>query len=206
MRDTGKGMLILAATAAFGPSASADYVMTLLSGGASTLEVEAGESFDLDVMLASDGSDIHNSAIFRVVFSGPGLFYDDYSWSRPYETGSIFDDSSPFVDDLSVQLDDLTLAGSGYPAGVVDIELSNVVAGGGNFGEGLLVSLSLTVPSDFMMGTMLIDISPDTIANGFDEISTTAGPAFELIVIPSPGGVVGLALVGLFASKRERRA
>lgn len=167
----------------------ASYILTPVSGGASTLEVTAGESFDLDVMLASDAGDVHNSAIFRVVFSEPGLVYESYSWSSPYDTGSIFDDSAPFIDDVAVVLDALTLSGIGYPDGVVDVELSNVVAGGGVFGEGLLASLTLSVPRDFATGSFFISLMPDTIANGFDEIETTSRSAFELIVVPGPGGL-----------------
>lgn len=204
IRSIGSGIVCAAVLAAGGRSAAAAYVMTPMSGGASTIQVMPGDSFALDIMLTSDASDVHNSAIFRAVFSAPGLLYEGYSWSSPYETGSIFDDSSPFIDDLAVLLDEQSLSGTGYPDGVVDFELSNVVAGGGVFGEGLLASLTFIVPDDFALGSVFIDLAPDTIANGFDEIFTAAGSTFELVVIPAPAGFVILLIPGLAGGRRRR--
>lgn len=201
----GSALMLGAVVVASGPSAMGDYVLSVVSDGASSLEVRPGDSFGLDIVLASDAAEVHNSSIFRLVFSDSGLWYDRYAWSAPYETGSIFDDSSPFIDDLSVQIDALTLAGVGYETGVIDIELSNVVPSGGVFGDGLLVSLDFTVPADLAPGSLFIDVAPDAFANGFGKIATTAGTTFELLIVPSPGGFGLILLGGFFRRSRGRR-
>ena len=180
----------------------ADYILTIASGGLSTLVVSPGDTFDLDVTITSDAGDVHNSAIFQIIFSASGLIYESYFWASPYETGTIFDDSAPFTNDLPLLLDDLTLSGLPYPDGVVDIEMANVVADGA-YDEGLLVTLSLFVPLDFRIGSLFIEVQPDTIANGFNVIPTTAGEVFDLIVIPVPGAVLPL-LVAMVACGRRR--
>ena len=55
--------------------ALADYTFELLSNNMNSVDVEPGDTFDLDIILTSDGSDVHDTAIFRVVFSSPGLSY-----------------------------------------------------------------------------------------------------------------------------------
>jgi hypothetical protein len=199
-----RGVILACVVGASGGSTSASYVMTPVSNGATFLEITPGESFQLDIELSSSGDVVHNSAIFRVIFSEPGISYDGYSWANPYETGSMFDDSDPFIDELSVQLDASTLTGLGYPDEIVDVELSNVVAGGGVFAHGLLVSMDLTVPADFALGSVFIDLMPDTLANGFDEIPTTSVQSFELVVVPGPGALAFLALAGLARRSRRR--
>ncbi|MBC7771464.1 MAG: hypothetical protein H7210_03100 [Pyrinomonadaceae bacterium] len=144
-----------------------------------------GQSFDLDITLTSDAADQHNSAIFRVVFSSPGLVYQDYEWSTPYVTGGIFDDCLPPIADLPVIISPQLVQGPGFPAGVSDIELSNVV-GSGTFGVGLLARLTFLVPSDYAgADQMTISVAPDTFARGFDEIPTLAGTSV-LVTIPAP--------------------
>ena len=200
-----------AIVALVGSPLRASYTILPRSGGAAGLDVAPGESFPLNVILASDAGDRHNSAIFRVVFKedglpAPGLEYLSYSWASPYTTGSVWDDSHPQVSALPVALDANTLAGGGYSPGVVDLELSNVVpTGGGTFSEGSLATLGLKVPVAFAPGrTIMISIEPDTIANGFTEIATTAGPDFALHIVPEPAGI-GLCLVGLVGLMVRRR-
>jgi hypothetical protein len=187
--------------------AQADYVLNLLSGGSSSATVNWGDSLTLDAVLTSDAADVHDSAIFRMIFTMPGLTYPSYSWASPYTNGPPYDDSTPILGDLPVTLDEDTLSGTGYPSGVVDIEMSNVLIGS-TFGEGTLVSLDLTVPAGFgYQGSLYIAASPDTFADGYTEISTTAGQVFELIVVPEPSTCAALLAVTLgFALRSRRRA
>lgn len=185
--------------------ASAGYMMSVTSGGQASANVAPGDSFTLDVSIAADGSEQHNSSIFRVVFSMGGLRYLGYEWNSPYLNGTIDDDSKPLDSALPVVLDDLTLAGVGYPAGVVDVELSNVLPIGPNFGSGIVASLVLQVPEDYDgPDEVLISLAPDQIALNGDEISTRTGEAFTLVV-PSGGGAAFLMAAVCGASGRRRR-
>src|SRR5262249_30976138 len=131
-----------------------------------------------------------------------GLVYDSYSWSAPYAANSIFDDSKPLLGSLPVTLDEFTLAGPGYPAGVVDVELSNAAAG--LFSQGLLATLSLTVPLNYRGGDQLVSVVPDPFAHGFQVIDTTAGAGFQIIV-PAPPALALLAMLGCGTARRRRR-
>lgn len=191
-------------------AAHADYIIDLKSNGSSIVTVQPGASFNLDVVLSGEPDTVHNSAIFQLEFSTPGLLYESYSWASPYVTGNIFDDSKPFTDDLPAVLTDDLLKGPGYPADVVNIELSNVVpVPGETFGSGVLVTLLLTVPEGWD-GASLIEIIavPDTFADGFDEVNVIAGTSM-MIVIPAPpvsilmGGM--LCMLGCGAARRRRR-
>ena len=182
-------------------SAQADYILTPLSGGASSATVEWGDSFMLDLVLSSNGDDLHNSAIFDLVFTQPNLRYDAYHWAPPYGDAPPNDDSTPLLADLPAMITADTLSGTGHPAGVVDVELSNVLIGH-TFGTGTLVTLSLTVPADYgFNGSLYIAAVPDTFANGFEIIPTTAGQVFELHVIPEPASMILFALSGLLAAR-----
>lgn len=200
MRRGNRYCVAVAFLAVCAGTASADYIVTPLVGGSSTAQVQPGETFNLDIVLTSNVGDQHNSAIVRLVFWTPGLEYDSYVWGTPYETGTIWDDSSPFLTELPTVLGPDTFVDPYYP-GVTDIELSNVVPiGQPLFGVGTLVTLVLTVPPCFAPDqTVLIAVDDNdtldtlVLANGFDIIPSTAGPVFALHVVPEPaGGVLAL--------------
>lgn len=197
--------VVLAGLAGVG-TASGAYMVGATSNGMASRTVQPGNSFQLDLVLTSDASDEINSAISRLVFSEGGLLYTGYSWTAPFENGSVTDDSVPKMpDDLPALLDEDTLSGVGYADGVVDVELSNVILTADRFGEGILVSLMLTVPSDYMgEETIVISPVPDTFANGFDVVQALPGGSFTLI-IPAPAGVAlgGLAGIGLLNRRRR---
>ena len=186
--------------------ASADYVVSPRSSdGLSSKTVIAGESFDLDIVLESDASDVHDVPLFQVVFSKPGLTYLSYTWMSPFANdgdGSVSfpdDDSRPLLKDLSVTLDADTLSRTQDPAGVVDVELSN--SADSDFGVGVLVTMTLEVPSDWspIPDSVLINVVPDTFTSGFATIPTTAGQEFTLNIIPEPASL-GLLALGSLAS------
>ncbi len=199
------GLAAFTLTGLLAASAHGGYVMNLTSDGATSKTVLAGGSFTLDVMLASSDGALHNSAIFRTVFSEAGLLYETYAWGQPYETGGFFDDSSPFGGSLPVLLDASVLAGVGYPDGVVDVELSNVVFDG-VFTTGVLASLTFQIPKDWAgSDQIVISLEPDTIANGFSIVSTTVANDFVLtIVVPTPAAAWGLLLIGAGRGRRRR--
>lgn len=190
-------------------NATADYVLTPRSGGSGSAIVGRGRTLNLNLGLTSDSSDTHTSAIFRVVFSSPGLTYQSYLWQAPYSNTSGDDDSTPRAEQLPVTLTADTLSGPSFPPGVVDVELSNVVESG-TFGQGSLVTLTLGVPAGYTgPDSITISAAPDTFANGFDEIVTTAGPPFTLTIVPEPSAaVLGcaalLALSGRSLHRRQR--
>ncbi len=186
--------------------ASADYILSPISDGQSERTVNRGQSFDLDLVLSTDGADVHDSAIFRVIFFEPGLRLESYLWAAPYETGTIWDDSDPFLSDLPLTLNAATHDDpSDPPEGIVDIELSNVVPPPeGDFGAGTLVSLSIAVPVNFAAQTVFIGVIPDTLANGFSEIPTTAGAVFQLHVVPEPSTAIAVFAFSALLARRRR--
>lgn len=178
-----KALLILLLLELSFLNARAAYSLFLASEGAAGRNVQVGESFKLDIILVSDGSDVHNSAIFRLIFSAPGLFYDSYSWNPPYSNGTAEDDSKPLHQRLPLRLEAKTLSGIGYAAGVVDVELSNVTGSQPGFGAGILASLILSVPLDYAGPTNItVTAQPDSFANGFDIISTAASNNFVVTI------------------------
>lgn len=180
-------------------------MISATAGGSSSALVAPGQTITVEVNLTSDTSDVHNSAIFRVVFSHAGLRYLGYSWANPYLNGTIDDDSKPLNGGLPLLLDASTLSGVGYPEDIVDVELSNVLPVGPNFGSGTIALLQLEVPADFTGASDIeIAVVPDQIALNGDDLPTSSGGVLTLI-IPSPASALGLAGVGCLASARRRR-
>ena len=185
---------------------AAAYTLTPLAGGLSSATIAAGEAFDLDVVLDSDGGDEHVSAIFRVVFSQGGLEYQSCLWKGAYSTGSIDDQSVPGSGGAALPrlLDEDSLAGPGYPDGVVDVELSNVTDAG-TFGVGPLVTLSLLAPPGTLQQTITISVVPDTFDDGAAEVPASAGPDFALTV-PEPATFLLLCAAAATILRRRTAA
>lgn len=185
---------------------SANYIITPTSGGAAALIVSPGETFPLEIGLSSNASDAHNSSIFRVLFSSGGLTYNSYEWKTPYANGTTDDDSKPLNNTLPKLLAADTLTGVAYPAGVVDVELSNVIDSG-TFGHGTLVTLTLGVPANYTgPETVTISVVSDTIASGFTEVPTAVGSDFVLTITPEPASLWLLAFGGLGLMRSRRRS
>ncbi len=190
-------------TLALCASASADYILTPLVDGESSAIVDWGDSFTFDLVLTSDAGDVNDSAIFRLGFTEPGLIYESYEWGDPYLSTPPYDDSTPLLAELPLAIDQDVFVDPANPS-LIDIELSNVLIGD-TFSAGTLISLSVTVPIDYgYEGSIYIFAMVDTIGNGFDEIPTTAGPVFELMVVPEPATFAALVLASLVAVRRGR--
>lgn len=199
MRAQVAGVLLAVGASGF-VAAQADYVIAATSGGLSSVNAVPGQVVAVDVGLTSNASDAHNSAIFRVVFSEPGIEYVGYTWSLPY--GATFDASTPSAASLPAIVSGSSLEGASYPSGVADVELSNVTDSG-VFSTGTIAQLLVRVPLGWSgSGAVQVTVVPDTIANGFDVVPTTSGGALTL-VIPTPGSMA-LALVGVVGALRRR--
>ena len=157
--------------------AEADYVMSVLHEGDSSVVVVPGSRFTVAVELSSNGMDQHNSAIFRVVFSDPGLVLEGYTWGAPYENGTVTDFSTPRLNTLP-QLIDADTYDNGDSA--VDMYMSNVNAA--PFGIGTLLTLDVLVPADYAGPNQVsLQVVPDTLSLGFPPaVPTISGPVFTV--------------------------
>ena len=198
---------------AFFTHAGADYIIRPLCGGLDSATVDLDETFDLDIVLDSNASDEHISAILQVVFSAPGLSYQSYEWHAPYTNQTDDDDSTPFWTAVPTLLTADSFSGGEPDA--VDLELSNATDGGGGspptFGTGTLVTLTLLVPADYA-GPEAVTISaePDEFFAGVQGgslvyVDADSGPSFELTIIPEPASIGLLIAGGLLALRRRRR-
>ena len=195
--------------------ATAAYILTPTQTitGASSASVAKGSLVSIDFVLTSTGSDVNNSAIFQVNLSAPSLVEQSYVWATPYTTGTTNDDSTPNSAAKGggrAQTPTAVTATTfnGPVANAVDLEFNNFLDTG-TFGTGKLVTMVLQVPAAYS-GTTPITVTaiPDTFANGFTAINTTAGPAFTINVVPEPGtiGLLGVVAGGLLARRRTRPA
>ena len=190
-------------------SASGAYMVAATSNGMSSRTVQPGNSFQLDIELSSDASDQINSAILRLVFSDAGLQYNAYDWSDPFEDGSITDDSTPGTPELPALIDADSLAGVGYPAGVVDVELSNVILTSSRFGSGVLISLTLVVAlRSFKLGlvSMVPNLAPAVVTFGTWSLFVgEVGLASSVVTATSLGLIVDATVHFLSKYIRARR-
>lgn len=200
--------LLIAVTCVLGIStwAQAAYVMSVESGGGSSLSVNPGDSFSLDVVMTRDGADTFASALFAVEFDTAGLEYDSYLWNAPFDTNDAFlDVSNPQIAALTTTLAVGTyVAGFGDP-GTVDVLFDNALLAG-SFSDGTLLGLDLTVPLAFAPGSVNINVVPDFITlNGINVITTTGGADFVLTILPEPSTmtILGIALVSLIRPRRH---
>lgn len=180
------------------------YTLTPLVGGLNKVDVMPGDSFDLDIVLTSDAADDHLSSEFRVLFSDPGIQYNSYQWGNGYTNGGIDDVSVPSLGDLTT-----TIQSNSYnPTADIDVYFSNLTDDGAMFGEGVLVTLSLTVPADWVPGpdSITISLEPELFFDGFEAIPTVASSTF-MLNIPSPGGISAFAVFfsKIGTARRRRR-
>lgn len=205
----------VALVAVMTPAANAAYVLTPVKSGTtdSSVSVAPGGTFAVDYVLSSNASDVHNSIIFQSTFSSPDLVLQTYGWTGGYNNATSVgdnDDSTPNVINQgggrAQTPTTITATTFNGPAGVVDVEMSNVLDSG-TFGVGNVVTLTLQVPAGWSgPSTVAINVVPDTVQNGFTPVTTTAGGPFTVNIIPEPTslGFVGVAAIGMLAARRRR--
>lgn len=173
---------------------------------AGPLTVMPGDAFDLPILISSDANDESRTALFQVVFSKPGLLLTGYEWSAPYLTGGVDDDSTPHIDLLNAEPGAKLVGTTFADASAIDIELTNALDEGKWSENGTLVTLFLKVPDDYVPvpDAIVISVVPDQFlnANVFGLITTQAGPAFTLNIVPEPS-VLAICVVGLLAALRR---
>lgn len=188
--------------------ANAGYILLpVLPSGADSV-IDPGEEVRVNLVLTDDAqggaAPQHNSAIFRVVFSVEGFEITSVQWATPYVGGGAFDDSTPGQGGIPFLLNNTTLSRPGDPVNVADFELSNVVPTG-TFTTGQIASFTFRVPTNPGTDRLLIDVAPDTFANGFSPVQTAAGPRLLFVVVPTPGAAGLMFAGGLLVARSRRR-
>jgi hypothetical protein len=191
-------------------TARADLVITplLTSGANSFIDPTVNPNVTVLLSVSSNAGanvDQFNSAILRVRFSQAGVVLNSVSWGAPFVNDLPWNDSTPGVSLLPLAIVPGTYVEPVADIGDSDIQLSNVVpTPSGRFTTGVLATLSLTIPVSVPAGQLLIEVVPDTVASGFNEITTTGGPRLLLVIVPAPGASCALALAGVVALRRRR--
>lgn len=190
-------------------SAYGSYTFTPVTGPTqdTSVTVKQGDSFNLDLLLTSNASDTNFASVFTVQFSKQGLQYNSHTWGAPYTTDGTDDHSKPANNLLPLLITPSSyVAGSG-DTGATDLYFENFLPDPLVFGTGTVLSLNLTVPSNFPTGLMTITTVPDSV-DSFDNGTAipTTGASFTLNVtaVPEPASMTLLGL-GAIALLRRRR-
>lgn len=166
--------------------ARADYLVDLEVNAGKSATVRRGETFELSLKLTGTARDRHNAAIVRITANGEGLIYQSFLWSTPYATGTLDDDSKPRLSTLPAALTAGALDAPGYPAGVVDFELSN--AASAYFFNGTLVKMIFMVPFDYAgPGKVVLKVEEAFFSAGFDPVNAQPGSFVEITIPPAAG-------------------
>jgi len=192
--------IILVSALAVTVSARGDYTLIPQVDGESSAVVEVNSSdrtITLDLVLSSDAgpADTHTSAVFTVEFSKSGLEYEGITWAAPYATAGQDDWSSPANFELPTAMDADTWVSPTSDPGSIDLCLENFVSGNDtHFETGTIATLTITVPEDFPLGSVLITAVPDTLDNGLGTVAAS-GDVFTLHVVFA-GDINGDGYVG----------
>ncbi len=183
------------------PQAHGDY---MLAPSPAFVDAPAETEFSVDLDLVSDGSDAVDSVIFDLRFSDPGVVLKGYTWGGVF-SGSEFDASAPLSGSLGAGEavgTDTYVDAAGLE--LVDIHLENFTVFG-DFTDGTLITLDFAIPAGFDFGPdgkVVVEIVPDTLADGGQEVTTTGG-SFEILPEPASLSLLAFGAIGLL---RRRRA
>lgn len=204
-------------------TANAALVLSVTDNATGLASADAlpGDTISIDVSVTGTGFDTFQRASFDVGFADPegdpSLLYNSYAWNAPpmAATGGGDDASDPGNSGLQAAI---TRALFGDAASDFDVHFDNLTGEEGGTGitfnpttDHLLVTLSLTVPSDFLDGdadqARTVTVTP--LGNVFQlgPFRRTIGDAesFELNVIPEPVTLALLGVGGLVGIMRRRR-
>lgn len=204
---TSRFLLIWAAVSMVCTVARGAYILTPLGWDGSNwkdeIEInmggsEAERTFSLEFVLDS-ASDQHDSIAFDAVFSDAGLTYNSYAWGGSHSGG--FDGSVPDSSALPITISDTSY---GAPGSGVDVHFENFTTT--PFTVGTVLSMSITVPSDFNFGPdkkTIVTLAIDGIKDGMADVPVTSGGDFT--IIPEPATLTLLGLGALAMLKRRRK-
>lgn len=191
-------------------TAAAGYILTPTVNAQATWNAPTGSTFTVDLTLSSDGSPgtlLHDSSLFYMLFSAPGLTYESYAWQLPYSQNPAdqeLEDCVPSRGQLPAAISSTLLSGGLLPQDGIDIQLSNL-SFDQPFATGLIARLTFSVPVDYAgPSEILISAQPDTFALGFDVVPAIAGAPLT-ITIPGAGPVMPLLASLTFIAIRRRR-
>ncbi len=176
-----------------------DYMLEITDGDATPdrAVVSPGDSITLLLLLTGPPGTQHDSFVFDVTFSAPGLFYASYDLDpTAFSTGEGEDYSIPAISELLADPAYRITAASytpPFPSNDVDIHFDALTAldADGNpfvFETGVLVRIDLSVPPGFQGGDILIEVVPETFALGFEVVDTAPGSPFTLSVAGGTSG------------------
>ncbi len=181
--------------------ANAGHMTSLNSGEDASASMIPGETAVLRIAISNDALETRSPAFARVMFDAPGLKYMGHMWANPYLNDTPNGGSKPLDGLLPVALLDLTRSGVGDHADVVDVERSNGLPVGSNFGAGIMASTARRVPA-----TNAVALAPGQITlNGEDDSTRVAG--FFTLIVPTPSvSAVGyfVAVFGMLNRRRSR--
>lgn len=189
-------------------SANADFVLNLSSTSAE-LDLALGQEFSVMVYLDGPSAQVHNSCIFSLLLTAPGLEIRGYDWAAPYQMASPYEYSNPGAAALPAVITPDLFVRTDAPE-LNDVEFSNVVdpqSGQTVATPGMILHATFAVPMSYVGPQHVFMFAiPETFANGFDVVPTQIGRGVSLnIVVPGPGGSVAGLGVCLWAMARRRR-
>jgi len=131
--------------------------------------------------------------VFNLLFSAPGLWYTGYYWHGVF-AGSGWDNSQPGTIELPTEITADSYDDPMSP-GAIDLHFENFTLEA-PFGQGMLLSVFLTVPADWQAPAQEITVSvvPDTITKpGGSYVQAMAGPPLVLSVVQEPSSFLTVA-------------
>ena len=188
--------------------ANADFILSAYSTGAE-LDLVPGQQFSVVVQLEGPAAQTHNSCIFSLLLTAPGLEIRGYEWAAPYEMLSPYEYSNPGAAALPAVITPDLYVRPDAPE-LNDVEFSIVVdpdSGSTTAAPGAILTATFAVPMSYSgpQHVYLFAI-PDTCASGFDVVPTQIGRGVALnIIVPTPGSELLVLVAGVCAYPRRRR-
>lgn len=181
--------LLAAAAAPFAFAADAELSVRAVGSSAFVVDVEPGAQLTVRVSLdrLAEGADLScNANLFRLVLTRPGIEVTGYQWTAPWVSGGPTDQSLRGLV-LPVAVYPETLAGTGYPVAVNDVEFGNfLMTGMAQPGE--YARVTLRVPASVPAGeSFYVFALPDQFTAGFSTIDVDPGAVLEVRVVSGSG-------------------